>query len=269
MKKAAQALATGPDDGPATRAAALRVIRATRLVLIISTILEDDSQIAERLVMLEAQTHRRFVKTHLPADALVMQPRARYIYVARDGRDVVWSMHNHHNQLKDEFYAMINADLPPGVKPHPRLDLELVPYFQRWLEADGQPWWPFWDSVRSWFDLRHQLNVHVVHFNDLKRDLPGEINRIAAFLDIPLTPAKLALITSHCSFEYMKEHAERFSPGGGTRLKGGARSFINQGTNGRWRDMLSADDIARYEAKAIAELGEPCARWLADGGPAG
>ena len=223
----------------------------------------------ERLAMLEAQTHRRFIKTHLPADALVMHPRARYIYVARDGRDVVWSMHNHHNQLKDEFFAMINRDLPPGVKPHPRPDLELVPYFQRWLEANGHPWWPFWEHVRAWFDLRHRLQVHLVHFNDLKRDLPGEIQRIAAFLDIPLTPARLALITRHCSFAYMKEHAERFSPGGGTRLKGGARSFINQGTNGRWRDMLSADDIACYEAKAIAELGEPCARWLGDGGAVG
>ena len=29
--------------------------------------------------MLEAQTHRRFVKTHLPLDALVFSPKAKYI----------------------------------------------------------------------------------------------------------------------------------------------------------------------------------------------
>ena len=44
---------------------------------------------AEKLPAVEAQTHRRFIKTHLPVDALVFSPKARYIYVARDGRDVL------------------------------------------------------------------------------------------------------------------------------------------------------------------------------------
>src|SRR5215472_8632694 len=35
-----------------------------------------------------AQTHRRFLKTHLPIDALVFSPHAKYIYVGRDARDV-------------------------------------------------------------------------------------------------------------------------------------------------------------------------------------
>lgn len=42
-----------------------------------------------KLACLEAQTHRRFIKTHLPVDALVMLPMAKYVYMARDGRDVV------------------------------------------------------------------------------------------------------------------------------------------------------------------------------------
>ena len=31
-----------------------------------------------------------------PLDALVFSPKAKYIYIGRDGRDVVWSMYNHH-----------------------------------------------------------------------------------------------------------------------------------------------------------------------------
>ena len=46
--------------------------------------------------MAEAQTHRRFLKTHLPLDAPVFSPGAKYLYIGRDGHDVVWSMHNHH-----------------------------------------------------------------------------------------------------------------------------------------------------------------------------
>ena len=34
--------------------------------------------------MVLAQPHRRSIKTHLPADALVMSPKAKYLYVARD-----------------------------------------------------------------------------------------------------------------------------------------------------------------------------------------
>src|SRR5690349_15443912 len=34
-----------------------------------------------KLAALEAQQHRRFVKTHLPVDALVYSPRAKYLYI--------------------------------------------------------------------------------------------------------------------------------------------------------------------------------------------
>jgi aryl sulfotransferase len=43
----------------------------------------------EKLTTVEAQTHRRFLKTHLPVDALVFSPQAKYIYIGRDGRDIV------------------------------------------------------------------------------------------------------------------------------------------------------------------------------------
>ena len=46
---------------------------------------------------------------------------------------------------------------------------------------------------------------------------------------------------------------------------GGADTFINKGTNGRWRDELPGDESAAYEAKAVAELGVDCAHWLATG----
>ena len=41
-----------------------------------------------KLPEVEAQTHRRFMKTHLPVDALVFSPQAKYIYIGRDARDV-------------------------------------------------------------------------------------------------------------------------------------------------------------------------------------
>ena len=98
--------------------------------------------------MVNAQTHRRVVKTHLPADALMMSPRAKYIYVARDGRDVVWSAHNHHTGFRPEAYDMFNN--MPGLvgEPFPRPDPDIRSYFRAWLEKDGWPWWSFWETRR-------------------------------------------------------------------------------------------------------------------------
>jgi aryl sulfotransferase len=52
---------------------------------------------------------------------------------------------------------------------------------------------------------------------------------------------------------------------GGVLWEGGAQTFINKGTNGRWRDLLTPADIADYEARALHELGPDCAAWLARG----
>src|SRR3569623_999323 len=51
---------------------------------------------------------RRVLKTHLPLDALVLSPKAKYLYVARDGRDVVWSLYNHHADFTPEMYERFN-----------------------------------------------------------------------------------------------------------------------------------------------------------------
>lgn len=71
---------------------------------------------AVKLAVVEAQTHRRILKTHLPVDVLVFSPRAKYLYIARDGRDVVWSMYNHHVNANAAWYAALN-DTPGRVGP--------------------------------------------------------------------------------------------------------------------------------------------------------
>ena len=63
----------------------------------------------------------------------------------------------------------------------------------------------------------------------------------------------------------MKQNAGTVVPGADAIWEGGARTFINKGTNGRWQQTLSAEEVAAYEKRAVEELGEECARWLATG----
>ena len=214
---------------------------------------------------LEAQTHRRIVKTHLPLDALTFSRQAKYLYVARDGRDVLWSLYNHHANANELWYQLLNETPGRVGPPMPRPDPDIRSYFRHWLENDGAPFWAYWENIATWWAARDVPNVKLVHFNALKADLEGEMRRIAAFLECQIPEDRWPAILEHCSFDYMKTHAENVAPMGGAIFEGGATTFINKGVNGRWRDVLSGDEIAAYEAKALAELGPECAHWLATG----
>jgi aryl sulfotransferase len=218
-----------------------------------------------KLPVVEAQTHRRFLKTHLPVDALVFSPRAKYLYIGRDARDVVWSFHNHHVNANDVWYSALN-DTPGRVGPPiERPPPDVRQYWREWLARDGYPFWSFWDNVRTWWEVRTLPNVLFVHFTQLKRDMPGQMRRIAAFLDVPVDEARWPKIVEYCSFDWMKSHATKSVPLGGAFWDAGAQVFINRGVNGRWRDMLTSEECAEYEARAVRELGPDCARWLSTG----
>lgn len=215
-----------------------------------------------KLPAIEAQTHRRFLKTHLPIDALRFSERAKYIYIGRDGRDVVWSMYNHHANANAIWYAMLN-DTPgrvgPPIEPPPA---DIVQYFADWLARDGHPFWPFWENIRTWWAIRHQPNILFLHFADLKRDMPGQMRRIAAFLGAEVAESDWPAIEEYCSFDWMKANATKATPLGGAFWDAGAETFVNKGTNGRWQSVLPAELSGAYEARAVAELGEECASWI-------
>lgn len=218
-----------------------------------------------KLAALEAQAHRRIIKTHLPLDALNFSPKARYLYVGRDGRDVLFSFHHHHSQGNALWYELLN-DTPGRVGPPiDPPDPDVRRYFRTWLERDGFPIWSLWENVSTWWAARDLPNVKLVHFNALKADLAGQMREIADFLDIDIPDDRWPTIVEHCGFDYMKSHAASVAPLGGAIFDGGAETFINKGVNGRWRDVLSADEVAAYEAEALRRLGPDCARWLATG----
>ena len=220
----------------------------------------------EKFELLEAQTHRRFIKTHLPLDAFVFRPEVKHIYIARDGRDIAWSMHNHAANFLPEVYDMLNS-LPGLVGPPlERAEADVLDFFRRWLAEDGAPFWSLWENVRTWWQARHLPNVLMLHYADMKRDLPGSVSRIAEFLGVELDSETFERVVRHSSFGWMKANADKAAPLGGTIFQGGAATFINKGSNGRWQEVLPAVDSSAYEARALAELGPECAQWLASGG---
>ena len=220
----------------------------------------------EMLERLDTQSHRRFLKTHLPLDALVFSPEAKYIYVGRDGRDTLLSLYNHHAGLSDQAYGLTNntpGRVGPPLEPPTR---DVAQYFREWLGGGGLPFGvSFWAYTQTWWNSRRLPNVLLVHFNNLKADLDGQIRNIARFLEIEIDEARWPAMVEHCTFDYMRNTALAHSPVLDWMFHGGANTFFHKGTNGRWREVLSAEDVLRYEEAASTNLTPACAHWLATG----
>jgi len=218
-----------------------------------------------KLQSVSEQTHRRFLKTHLPVDALRFSEKAKYIYIGRDARDVIWSMYNHHVNANQFWYDALNKT-PGLIGPEIEKPSEdIKEYWNEWLQKDGFPFWPFWENVKSWWEIRNLPNVMFIHFSDLKKDMPAEIRKIAAFLEIEINEETWPAILEYCSFKWMKENATKSVPLAGAAWDDGAKVFINKGVNGRWADTLSDADSMEYETRAELELGKECADWLKSG----
>lgn len=221
---------------------------------------------------LEAMEHRRFLKSHLPLDGLPYYPEVKYIVVGRDTRDVFMSLWNHYRNYTPEFYERANQPLGPNEQPFPRCPQDVHEFWQQWMTEGWFEWesqgYPFWSNLRhnqTWWEFRHLPNILFVHYNDLLKDLKGEIGRVARYLEIDASEQLLSDIAGAVSFGSMKRQAERLVPDHEVTFNSGAKVFVNKGKIGRWRAVLDEEDLKLYEAAVARELSPDCARWLENG----
>jgi len=217
-----------------------------------------------------AQTHRRFLKSHLAADGLPYRSTTRYIVVARDARDVFMSLLNHYAAYTDVAMARFNDD--PSLPSFPRFDGDVKKLWHGWLtrgwfdwESEGYPWWGNLHHIATYWPHRHLDNVLLLHYADLKADLPGEVRRLAGFLGLAIDDAELLRVVRESQIDRMRENAAKNDEMLAAVFEGGAKRFFYKGTNGRWRDVLDAEDLALYEDTKRRLLPPECTTWLERG----
>ena len=225
------------------------------------------------LDQLDKQRHRRFIKSHLPLDGLPFYERARYIVVARDARDVFMSLWNHHTSYSPAFVADVNSRPGRVGPPLPGPEQEIHDFWRNWItrgwfawESEGFPYWGNLHHTKTWWLYRMRENILFVHFNDLLQDLPGAIRRIARFLEIPYADQTIADVVKRVTFATIKENAGRLLTAADHVWTGGGQTFFFKGTNGRWKEVLSAEEVALYTEATTKLLPPACARWLEHGG---
>ena len=218
------------------------------------------------------QVHRRFLKSHLPFDALPFYQGVKYIHVARDGRDAALSFYNHKANYTPQVVERmleISRDDPKFGDTFTVVASDPSDHFHDWLAGGedtlGDPGASYFVVENSFWAARHEPNVLLVHYNDLKSDRAGEMRRIADFLDIDIAEQVWPELVEAAGFDAMKKASEALMPAAGNTWKGGGKTFLNKGTNGRWHDIYSAEDLAFYDKQVAAEFSPALAAWCEHG----
>lgn len=183
-----------------------------------------------------APTGLRAIKTHLPFSQLTYTPAARYVVVVRDPKDVFVS----------SYHFLRSTMLGP-----------MMPSVRRWLDLflSGDAFCGAWsEHLDGGWRRRHEPNVLFLTFEEMKADLENAVRRIAALMEVELTPAELERVVTRSSYAYMKSVGDKFDTRGlsppWARPRG---AMVRRGEHGSAAELLGAaeqrriDDYWRHE----------------------
>ncbi len=178
----------------------------------------------------------RIIKTHLPGHLCPSSAHARYIYVARHPLACFASC--------IDFIETNVGRMAPA-----------MPAYEEWFRSPDLMWWGTWPAhVKGWW-ARSQAdsNVLFLHFEEMGKDLPGVVRRVAEFLGVrPLDERELANVVEKCGFAYMKRHQDNFEMQPPHLLQTNAVLFV-RGTADR-HGHVPADVRTRMLAWAAEEM---------------
>jgi hypothetical protein len=145
------------------------------------------------------ETTYRVFNTHLRPHQL--PPNAKCVYVVRDGLDVLASFYYHLVNMAqaDGGYDGTPEDFCKGFLDGTILYGKWQDHLEAWLGQEG--------------DSRSQA-VLMLHYDDMKENLPREANKLAQFFGVVNEDLKSVVDTavSKCTFTAMKEDRWRYTP---------------------------------------------------------
>jgi hypothetical protein len=190
----------------------------------------------------------RIIKTHLPTSLCPYSADARYIYVTRHPVSCFAS-------IVDYNRSLLGPLMPP------------IQTQADWYCSDRMYWLP-WprhvDGFWKWASTRD--NVRFVHFEEMKKDFAGVLDRVGRFLGCELTPAERKLVATRCSFQYMKDHEELFEMAPPTMFSAAQGEFLASGQESRKDDVTPAVSarIIGFCRQALANSDYPARRFYPD-----
>jgi hypothetical protein len=210
---------------------------------------------------LDRQEHRRFIKTHTPLAGLPLSPDVTYLVAGRHPLDVATSLYAHgHNIDRDRFEALTGRRSNPPTG-------SFADWFAWWLDPGVGPS-EVLDSlpglvhhVTDAWDRQGELDVVLVHYDDLADDLDGQMRRLADHLGIAVAEDRWPALVEAAGFDAMRGRAAERAPDHLGVLKS-PDAFFRAAARDRGGDQL--DHEAKHQAlDRVHELAPPAvATWL-------
>ncbi|WP_433617800.1 sulfotransferase domain-containing protein [Dactylosporangium sp. CA-139114] len=223
---------------------------------------------------LDAQQHRRFIKTHTPLDGLPQLPGVSYVVVGRDPRDVAVSMDHHRNNLDDQLLHRLltsGEEAPIGPSAAPQRPASRRERVLQWIH-DQRTATENLDSLRTvvhhlgqaW-DRRNEPAVILMHHADLSQDLAGHMRRLADRLGIEVPPPRWPALIEAATFASMRSRAGQLVPDERLGLFTSEGAFFRSGQAGQWRDVLDDEDLAAYDTLIRSLAATDFVDWVENG----
>lgn len=199
-----------------------------------STILQTyDKYVKSRVSQVDEAPSPRFIKTHLALSLLPpnLVAEAKVVYVVRDPRDVAVSFYHHNRLIRNHnfvgdfktYWDLFRKDL-----------IMFTPYFPHLKEA--------------WAKRNHP-NMLFLSYEDMVKDLPAAIRKVAKFLNKKLNDEQIEVLAKHLKFDNFKNNMsvnyERYGEMG--ILNKGEQPFIRKGKSGGWRDDFDQEMTAQAQ----------------------
>jgi aryl sulfotransferase len=220
---------------------------------------------AELYASLDAQQHRRFVKTHTPLDGVPLDERATYIVVARHPLDMAVSLYHQGDNLDRERIRELTGQHEPPAPVTSRRPLH--EWLRWWIEEDADPRehmdslpGVLWHVSDAW-GRREASNVVLMHYTDLADDLEAEMRRLARVLRIDIDETAWPRLVHAATFTAMRARAAELAPDAAGVLKDRA-AFFRRGSSGAGREQLSRDELEHYNARTRARCAPDLWAWL-------
>jgi hypothetical protein len=164
--------------------------------------------------------------------------------------------------------AVDGVEPPPQPEPPPEdLDQSARAKFWRWVLDDTSPTTvtssllSTLDHVQSFWDVRHVDRTVLLHYDDLKADLEGQMRSLADRLGIDVPAQQWPSLVRAASFEEVRGRASMSVPETGVFTDDTA--FFMKARRGEWREILDNEqDLRRYHERAAALAPPELLAWI-------
>lgn len=223
------------------------------------------ASVDEVIAHLDAQQHRRVIKTHTPLDGIPLESGVTYIVVGRHPLDIAVSMYHQGDNIDRKRLRELTGSPDPDEPETPRPELRT--WLREWVESDASPnermdgfRGVLWHLTDAWA-RKDQPNVILAHYDDLLSDLGGQMRQLADLLDIKVPADQWHGLIDAATFASMKAHVDELAPNSDGVLKDN-RAFFRRGHSGAGIEVLDKSDLDHYFTRAASLAPEPMLAWL-------